>query len=75
MRGATLTRIMGEEVHMTETEKEFFKSVTGMIEEVKEDMCNHYCKYSAAPIPEGRTEDWLLEDEDSPCNKCPLNRL
>lgn len=50
-------------------------SVTELIEKVKEDMCNGYCKYSNAPIPEGKTEDWLYEDEDSPCNDCPLNRL
>lgn len=50
-------------------------SVTELIEKVKEDMCNDYCKYSNAPIPEGKTEDWLYEDKDSPCNDCPLNRL
>ena len=60
---------------MTDTEKEFVKSITETIEEVKEDMCSHYCRYPFEPIPEGRTEDWLLEDEDSPCQKCPLNRL
>lgn len=44
-------------------------------ENVFSEICDKICKYSSAPVPEGKTEDWLFEDEDSPCNSCPLNRL
>ena len=50
------------------------KSITQQIEEVKEEMCDKYCKYPEMPIPEGKDEDWLF-DSDSPCNNCPLNKL
>lgn len=51
------------------------KSISEQIEEVRDDMCTNYCKWPNEPIPEGKDEDWLLNDEDSPCNNCPLNRL
>lgn len=51
------------------------KSITEQIEEVCEEICNHYCKYPYEPIPEGKDEDWLCCDPDSPCQSCPLNRL
>lgn len=51
------------------------KSVSAIIEETKEDICKNYCKYPTLPVPEGRTENWLIEDDDSPCMNCPLNNL
>ena len=51
------------------------KSITEIIEEVKSEMCDKFCKYPDQPIPEGKTEDWMYCDEDSPCNDCPLNRF
>ncbi len=51
-----------------------FKTITDVLESVKEDMCNNYCKYSNGPIPEGKDDNWLFED-GSPCDNCPLNRL
>ena len=40
---------------------------TQELEDVKEDICNHYCKY-----PVEIADDQLLMVF---CNKCPLNRL
>lgn len=51
------------------------KSITEQIEEICDEICDHYCKYPYEPIPEGKTEDWLFTDDDSPCVNCPLNRL
>lgn len=45
------------------------------IKAVKSEMCDKYCKYPEKPIPEGKTEDWLWIDDDSPCINCPLNKL
>lgn len=50
-------------------------TVTEMLEGIASEFCDKYCKYSDAPIPEGKTEDWLYLDEDSPCNNCPINRM
>lgn len=49
-------------------------SISQQIEQIKEEMCDKYCRYPQDPIPEGKDEDWLFE-EDSPCSKCPLDRL
>ena len=49
------------------------KSITQQIEEVKEEMCDKFCRYPLMPTPAGKDEGWLLDD--SPCNDCPLNRL
>jgi hypothetical protein len=43
-------------------------------EEVAAEICDKYCKYPTMPIPEGKTEDWLMED-GGPCENCPLNRI
>lgn len=48
-------------------------SITAILENVKNEMCDHYCKYPGV-IPEGKDENWLFED-DSPCMNCPLNKL
>ena len=50
------------------------KSITEQIEEAKSQMCDDYCIYPKQPIPEGKTDNWLFED-DSPCVNCPLNNL
>lgn len=49
------------------------KSITEILDEVREDMCNNYCKY---PNEKGHEDnpDWLFE-EGTPCKNCPLNRL
>ena len=47
------------------------KSITEILEEVKEAMCDNYCKYSNM---EHDNEEWLFE-KGSPCETCPLNRL
>ena len=49
-------------------------SVTEKLEEVKERMCDSYCKYPCMEPPEGKDENWLT-DEDSPCRDCPLLAL
>ena len=51
------------------------KSITDIIEQVKEDMCDKYCRYTHEPTPEGKDADWLFDDDDFPCKECPLNRL
>lgn len=51
------------------------KTVAAICEEVIEEMCDHYCKWPNEPIPDGKDENWLMDDDDSPCNDCPLNRL
>lgn len=48
-------------------------SITEIIEDVKADMCDNYCKipykYSANEWEE------ICFSKDSPCNNCPLDRL
>lgn len=51
------------------------QTITEILEDVREKMCDDYCKYPNQPIPEGKDEDWLLKDESSPCMNCPLNQL
>lgn len=51
------------------------RSIIQIIEQVKEDMCNNYCKWPHEPVPEGQDEDWLWNDPKSPCQNCPLDRL
>lgn len=62
---------------MDKVERTFhvMKSITQQIEDVKNEMCDKYCKYPEKPIPEGKTEDWLWCDDESPCHNCPLNKL
>lgn len=47
------------------------KSITEILEEIKEAMFDNYCKY---PDMEHDNEDWLFE-KGSPCETCSLNRL
>lgn len=51
------------------------KSIVEILEEVSADFCNNYCKWPTMPTPEGRDEEWLTQDEDSPCFNCPIGRL
>ena len=51
------------------------KTITEQIEDICGEICDNYCKYPNMPIPDGKTEDWLFTDDDSPCVNCPLSRL
>lgn len=51
------------------------KTITEIIEEVCNNMCNDFCRYTCMEPPEGKDDNWLTEDDDSPRNECPLNRL
>ena len=53
-------------------EREEHMSITEQIESVKEDICNHYCKYPDTWDEE--KEGIELCDSDI-CRDCPLNRL
>lgn len=46
------------------------KTVTDILEEVKQEMCDGYCKYPT--IVNDREE---LFAKDGPCMECPLNKL
>lgn len=46
----------------TKEEHEKSKTVTDILEEIKQEMCDEYCKYPTLV-------------DDSPCMKCPLTRL
>ena len=54
------------------TEKKENKSVTDMIEEVREKMCNEYCKY---PDTWDAEKEGMELSEIEICDECPLNRL
>lgn len=49
--------------------------ITKIIEDACNKICDNYCKYPAMPIPDGKSEDWLMTDDDSPCNDCPILKL
>lgn len=69
---AERSKRMAEELTVTEKLTGVIKgsSITEILEEVKNDMCDKYCKYP------GSVEDQEeLYDQDGPCNSCPLNRL
>ena len=38
-------------------------SIVQQIEQIKEEMCDKYCRYPLEPIPEGKDEDWLFEED------------
>jgi len=54
------------------TDNEKTVTVSSMIQSIVDVMCDKYCKY---PNEEGHEDDWLLEDENSPYNSCPLVNL
>jgi len=49
------------------------KSVTKIIDEVIEEICNKYCKYP--DIWEAEEHDDIDLSESEICENCPLNRL
>lgn len=51
--------------------KEHEKSITEILYEVTEEICNHYCKYP--DIWDEETQGELCESDI--CSNCPLNRL
>ena len=55
---------------LTGVAKKEHKTVTDILEEVKQEMCDRYCKYPT--LVNDREE---LFAEDGPCMKCPLTRL
>lgn len=48
------------------------RTITEQIEEIKDDICNNYCKYP--DIYDEETEGCDLSESDH-CRNCPLNRL
>ena len=52
--------------------KDRIKGVPEIIEEVKDDICNNYCKWP--DIWDEEAEGCELEESDH-CRNCPLNRL
>ena len=48
------------------------KTIPQQIEEIKDDICNHYCKYP--DIWDEEAEGCELAESDH-CRNCPLNRL
>lgn len=51
------------------------KTITSMFEKIAEEMCDKFCRYTHEGAPHGKPDDWLIEDEESPCRECPLNIL
>lgn len=49
------------------------ESVTKVLEEVKEAMCNDYCRYPREYDPEEHDEVELYDSDI--CANCPMNRL
>lgn len=56
-------------------EEKKHKSITDILDEAKTKMCNQYCRYPFMQAPEGKDEDWLVTDPNSPCMNCPLDML
>jgi len=51
------------------------KTIIEQLNDLAIDFCNNYCKYPLMDIPEGKDEDWLFNDDDSPCMTCPLSMI
>ena len=64
------TQITENLTGVVKEDHERVKTVTDILEEVKQEMCDDYCKY---PTIVNDRED--LFADDSPCMKCPLTRL
>ena len=62
----TIAEITGD----AKEDSEKSKTVTGILKEVKQEMCDGYCKY---PTIVNDRED--LFAKDGPCVECPLNKL
>ncbi len=54
-------------------------TVTSLLQEVADDICNHYCKYPEAILTEiPDIEDDDIREQalwDKYCHDCPLNKL
>ncbi len=48
------------------------QSVSGIIEEVKNDICRNYCKW---PYEWDEEKEGMDLSESTLCKNCPLNRL
>ena len=51
------------------------KTISKELDEICQTMCDSYCKYPSMEPPEGKDENWLTDDDESPCNMCPMMRL
>lgn len=58
---------------MMETKEEKAKTVSQIIEEVKNEICDNYYRYST--IYNTDNEDWYDEMMEKICVNCPLDRL
>lgn len=58
---------------MMETKEEKAKTVSQIIEEVKMEICDNYCRYST--IYNTDNEDEYDEMIGKRCSNCPLDRL
>lgn len=63
-------KTIAEIVGAAKEDSEKSKTVTDILEEVKQEMCDGYCKYQT--IVNDREE---LFAKDGPCMECPLNKL
>lgn len=63
-------KTIAEIVGAAKEDSEKSKTVTDILEEVKQEMCDGYCKYPT--IVNDREE---LFAKDGPCMECPLNKL
>lgn len=52
---------------LTDVQEEI-KTIADILEEVRQEMCDNYCKYPAR-------EDLLADNGLCPCIGCPLDRL
>lgn len=50
------------------------ETITEILENIKEIMCDRYCKYPTTYKLESNG-DFIYDDPESPCNNCPLNYL
>ena len=64
------TQITENLTGVVKEDHERVKTVTGILEEVKQEMCDDYCKY---PTIVNDRED--LFADNSPCTECPLTKL
>ncbi|MFA6664342.1 MAG: hypothetical protein WCS21_08530 [Lachnospiraceae bacterium] len=48
------------------------KSITDIIEEIKADFCDNYCKFQGQYGDSPEEYDQMLENE---CSRCPMNRF
>ncbi len=64
------SKTVAEITGVAKEDSEKSKTVTDILEEIKQEMCDGYCKH---PTIVNDRED--LFAKDGPCTKCPLNKL